>query len=195
LVLVAVVAYQVAGNEQLDSQNAGIQRDVASMQYRKVQLRSNISSMTTQNDGLLASIRALNITADSLEARIGLLDAYLNMQNTTTLVSNKIITVWPVIAGTPYSAPNMTLVLNFTAKYAGYLIIRSNVTTDAFVEVQSIFPLCNQHVAICQTSFSPSIGGYKPTLVPVLPGVVTVEVGSYAHITPQHAWISIDYIT
>jgi len=195
LILIGVVAYQVANNEQLSSQNTSAQREVSSLQQEIALVKSNISSMTAQNNNLRTSISALNATVESMGAQSRLLQLSLEMQNSTILVSTKAITVWPVIPGTPYSGPNMTFVLNFTAKYAGYLIIRSNITTDAFVTVQTSFPACYTWLGICETFFSPTINGYLPPLVPVLPGVVTVEVGSNAPIAPQHAWISIEYVT
>ena len=195
LVLVGVVAYQATGNQQLSSQSASLQRDVSSMQQEMAQLRSSISNTTAQNNDLSATIRTLNLTVSSMGAQSGLIDGYLNMQNFTTLISNKTITIWPVISEPPYQVPNMTLVLNFTAEYAGYLVIRSNVTTDAFVMVHTDFSGCNTLSAICVTTFSPSISGYFSEVLPVLPGVVSVQVGSNAPISPQQAWISIDYVT
>ncbi len=195
VVLAGVATYQVLSYEHLSSQNASAQQDVLSKQQQAAQLRASISSLTAQNGEELTMIQALNLTANSLGQQIGLVNSYLTMQNVTTLVANKTITVWPAQTAPRGISPNMTLVLNFTAKYAGYLMIRSNVTTDAFVQVKILFPVCTQHAAICQTTMGSSISWYWSQIIPVLPGVVTVEVGSFAPISPQHAWISIQYIS
>ncbi len=195
VVLAGVTAYQVLGYEHLSRQNASAQQDLLSMQQQLAQLRGSISSLTAQNGEELTTIQALNLTASSLGQQTGLVNAYLNMQNVTTLVANKTITVWPAQTAPRWISPNMTLVLNFTAKYAGYLMIRSNVTTDAFVQAKVLFPVCAQHTAICQTTLGSTISWYWSQIIPVLPGVVTVEVGGFAPISPQHAWISVQYIS
>jgi hypothetical protein len=193
VILVGIAAYEVTLNRQLSSQNAAAQQVALSLQQQIAMQKSTISTLTAQNSNELATIQALSLASNSIARQIELVNTYLNMQNVTTLVANKTITIWPVQSGTPYSAPHYTSILNFTAEYAGYLIIRSNVTTDAFVQVQILFPVCNQHTAICQTTFSPTINGYLPPLIPVLPGQVIIMVGSNAPISPQHAWVSVQY--
>lgn len=194
LILVSIVAYQIGQSAELKDRNSEIQANLTSLDGTVAQLRSNLSELTAQNSHLMASIQTLNLTANSLSMRTNSLQPYLNMENHTTLISNKTVVVWPYVVEGPYKSPNETLVLNFTAEYAGYLVIRSNVTGEVFVTVHSQFPNCDLGQVICETAFSPSIVSTRPTLVPILPGPVFVYLGSNVNFA-QVVSIAIEYTT
>jgi hypothetical protein len=196
LILVSFVIYQATEDEKLGSQNAAIQQEVASMQFKMAQLMLNISGTKAQNAGLSASIRALNLTADSMKTQVGLLQAYLNMQNSTTLVSNRTIAVLPPIGAGLAISPDMTPVFNFTAEYAGYLIVSENVTGGAVISVNSYSTSRSCGQMLCETDFDPETSASMATFIlPVLPGHVTVELGTFSGNSPQLASITIVYVT
>ncbi len=136
---------------------------------------------------------------------MNILQALLSLTNKTTLVDNLKVTVGPGIPCTFYPGcmqPNQTTIIDYNAKYAGFLLITTvvNIPCCALnIQVQYLYSsvannlACNVSV-FCSSGYGgPAYGtNTKPYVVPVLPGEFKVQLFNNSNKT-QSATVSIVY--
>lgn len=170
-------------NNSLNASNSSLQSSATSLRGNLSALSTELSNFESQHAQLLSSNTSLaNKVVElnsSLLSSTQILESLHSLSNRTVIVSNEAVRVG---AGNQSTSPPMASVVNFTAKYSGYVIVTvvANPNTgEMFLSVWSSPSACNGHRVFCSTGGSPNVFPGDSVLVPILAGHVQIDLGNY----------------
>jgi len=158
IVLGGVNAYLEAQNASLSSINASLQTQAHTLQANLSALDSEFLKADSQHRQLLVSNASLADRVvklnSSLRTSAQLVESLHFLSNRTVIVDNATVVVGPATSAFPSTVP----MVNFTAKYPGYVIVTfityQNVG-EMTLSVWSSPTACSGHRLFCVTGASP----------------------------------------
>jgi len=184
LLLGGVSVYFVGQNNSLVSSSSSLQSSSTSLEGNLSALGSELSNLESQHDQLLTNnanladrIVELN---SSLQAPTRLLESFHSLSNRTVIVSSEAVTVGGRANLSTY--PPTVSVVNFTAKYPGYVVVTVTANPkvgEMYVSVWSNPVICSEEKLFCAAGASPYLFPGDSVLIPVLTGPVQIELGNY----------------
>ncbi len=118
----------------------------------------------------------------------------LHTLSNRTMIASSVAVKIGACENCAYSPTPTASVVNFTAKYPGYVIVTivtSPSVGEMFLDVESNPTMCSEHRVFCASGGLPNFLGPGDTfLIPVLAGPVLVYLGNYNNY-PVNASVSV----
>ncbi len=166
VVSAAFASYYVSTSPKVSSLGASVtslQGEVGNLNYSLASLQLAQSADKSVNSNLTMMVLSLQSTVSQQSSLLG--------------TSNK--TVVGLAIKVALGRGGQVNFLNFTAKYAGYIVVSVDSSyNNTVLLVDDNFAACPPAAGyefFCVTHFSPSLNGGPPDLVPVLPGQVVLS--------------------
>lgn len=190
-------AYQEVQNASISSTNGDLQARANNLQQNLSALSSQLSKLNLQhgelvvkNASLANQVIVLNSSLLALAEKVGSLHF---LANRTVIGRDVDVDLGP---WTSFStAPPEASVTNFTAEYAGYIIVTveaSGNVGELFLVAGSSPGICAGDAFFCVTGSSPNIFAGDSVLFPVLPGLNQVWLGNFSNSTVS-ASVTVEY--
>lgn len=190
-------AYQEVQNASISSTNGDLQARANNLQQNLSALSSQLSKpnlqhgeLVVKNASLANQVIVLNSSLLALAEKVGSLHF---LANRTVIGRDVDVDLGP---WTSFStAPPETSVTNFTAEYAGYIIVTveaSGNVGELFLVAGSSPGICAGDAFFCVTGSSPNILAGDSVLFPVLPGLNQVWLGNFSNSTVS-ASVTVEY--
>lgn len=148
-------------------------------------LNAQVSTLQSQANALQSQVGTLQSQIAALQSQVGTLQSIAVLSSSTVELSKSQVSE---------SAGSLKQISQFTANYAGYLLVTGNATTqNGYIAVDTVYPNQLQSQAGQSVNFMWGANGNYVTIIPVLPGTVVAYLGNYDTSGTDKATVTLTY--